>query len=215
MGDQLTVEQVLVILVVIKITTVLLDIRINAKRAGVHLLHAQIIGLELAVDLTLLSTISTCDPGALDILAANNMVPVRAGTAGMLLGQREHGSVVHRVGEVVRHFLPQLASLTGKGIEVVLELLERLRENVRTMLEGIRALLDDVLQLVLVDAHDLLERGGCRRGSSHQHGGGKKSHDGWFTQSNDDSDGNGSLLMGSGYLGSGRQLLSVTAHAGN
>lgn len=174
----LTIKQMLVVFVIIQITTVLLDVRVYAKGAGVDLLDAEVVSFQLSIDLTLLGTIGTRNPHALDLRTADDVVPVRVRTTGVLLGQREHGRVIHGMREVVRDFLPISPSLVRESLQVVLKLLERLGEDVRALLEGVVALLDDVLQLLPVNPHNLLQRRSSRRGRSHQQSGWQNSHDG-------------------------------------
>lgn len=154
----------LVVFVIVKITTVLLDVGIDTEGAGIHFLDAEIIRLQLAVNLPLLGAIGTSDPNALYFLATNDMIPVRIRATAVLLGQREHGGLLHAVGEVVGDFLPELTGLAGKSLELVLEVLQRLREelgalleSVMALLEEIRALLGPVVQLLILSADDLLE----------------------------------------------------------
>lgn len=66
----------LVVIIIVKVTTVLLDIRVNTKGARVDLLHAEIISLQLAINLTLLSAIGTGNPNTLNFLASDNVIPV-------------------------------------------------------------------------------------------------------------------------------------------
>jgi hypothetical protein len=124
---KLTVEQVLVLFVVIQITTVLLDTRVNAKSTGVNLLNAEVIGIQFAINLTLLGTIGTRDPEALDIGATDVMVPVGGRTAGVLLGQAHHGTA-GGLREVVGDVFPHLASFAREGLEVFRKVLQGLGE---------------------------------------------------------------------------------------
>lgn len=175
----------LIILVIIKITAVLLDVGVDVEGARVHLLDTEIVRLQLTIDLTLLGAVATSDPNALHVLTTNDMIPVRIRATVVLLGQREHGSLLHAVGEVMGDLLPKLAGLAREGLEMILEVLQRLREVFGALLEGIlalleevRALLGPVFQLVILSADDLLEGRGGRGSGSHQQCGGKNSHTG-------------------------------------
>lgn len=80
----LTVEQVLVLLLVIEITAVLLHL-INTEDARVDLLDPQVVVLELAVDVALLLAIYVLDPHALNISALDYMVPLAVVLPGVWL----------------------------------------------------------------------------------------------------------------------------------
>lgn len=175
----------LVVLVIVKITTVLLDVGIDTEDAGIHLLHAEIISLELTINLPLLGAASTSDPNTLHLLATDNMVPVRVRATVVLLGQREHGGLLHAVGEVVGDLLPKLTGLARECLELILKILQGLGEELGALLESIVALLEEVrtllgpvVHLLILRADDLLEGRGGRRSGSHQQCGGNNSHSG-------------------------------------
>ncbi len=87
---KLTVEQMLVLLIVIQVSAVLLDV-VNAKHAGVNLLRPQAVVLQLAVDLSLLLTVGVLNPDALDVSTLDDMIPLAVMLAGMWLGLCEEG----------------------------------------------------------------------------------------------------------------------------
>lgn len=113
----------LVILIVIQVTGVLLDTRINTQRAGIGLLDSQVIGFKLAIKLTLLLPIGTFNPNALDVGATNDVVPVRVGTTVVLLRHREDGVMTHALGEAARDIIPEVTSFVGQRLELLLEVL--------------------------------------------------------------------------------------------
>jgi hypothetical protein len=84
---QLTVEEVLVFLLIVKITTVLLDL-VNAELCRVDLLGTEIEVVEFSANLTMLLAI-LLDPEGLDISTLDDVIPVGIGpTVGLLgLGQ--------------------------------------------------------------------------------------------------------------------------------
>ena len=150
----------LVVLIVIQVTGVLLDTRINTQRAGIGLLDSQVICFKLAINLTLLLSIGTINPDALDIRATNDVVPVRVGTTVVLLRQREDGVMAHVLGEAARDIIPEVASFIRQRLELLLEVLERLGEAVGSLLGR---------------GEDLLE-GRSRSGRPNQHCSWQKSH---------------------------------------
>ena len=121
----LTVEQVLVLLIVIKVSAVLLDL-VDTQHAGVNLLGSQAVVLELAVDLALLHTIFVLDPDALDVGALDNVVPLAVRLAGVRLGLGEEGGLLKALGVHHGDLVPDGAGLAGKRLEALLEVVQRL-----------------------------------------------------------------------------------------
>ena len=121
-GEQsrLTVEQMLVVLVIVEVATVLLDL-VDTEVAGVDLLGSQAVVVELAVDLSLLLALSILDPDALDIGTTHDVVPLVVVLARVRLGQREEAGLVHCFGEHEGDLIPDLASLAGQGLERLLQ----------------------------------------------------------------------------------------------
>lgn len=150
----------LIVLIVIQVTGVLLDTRINTQRAGIGLLDSQVIGFKLAINLTLLLSIGTFNPNALHIRATNDVVPVRVGTTVVLLRQGEEGVMAHGFREAARHLIPEVTSFIRQRLELLLEVLERLGEAVGSLLGR---------------GEDLLE-GRSRSGRPNQHRSWEKSH---------------------------------------
>jgi hypothetical protein len=152
----------LVILVIIQITSVLLHTRIDTESTRIGLLDSQIIGLQLAIDLSLLLAASSSDPDTLDISTTDDVVPVGVRTTGVLLRQREDRVMIHAVGEVASNLIPQMTSLTRQGLELLLEVMKRLGQCVGTLLG---------------QSEDLLEGRSSRSGRSDQQRSWQNSHD--------------------------------------
>ena len=142
----LTVEEVLVLLLIVKVTRVLLDL-VNAKDTWVDMLRTQAVVLELAVDLALLLAVLVLNPDALNVGALDNVVPLRVVLASVWLGVREEGGLLHLLREHHGDLIPDGACLTGERLEVLLEVLERLgpRAGVEA-LEGLRCFEDLLLR---------------------------------------------------------------------
>jgi hypothetical protein len=119
----LTVEEVLVFLVVVKVTRVLLDL-IDAEHAGIDLLGPQAVLLELTVDLTLLLAVLVLDPDALDVGALDDVVPLAVLLARVRLGLREEGGLLKALGEHHGDLVPDGASFAGERLEALLKVLE-------------------------------------------------------------------------------------------
>jgi hypothetical protein len=66
----------LIILVVVKVPTVLLDIGVDSKRAGVNSLDTKVKGFEPTTDFTFLLAIAVLNPDFLDIGTTNDVIPV-------------------------------------------------------------------------------------------------------------------------------------------
>jgi hypothetical protein len=81
---ELTVEKMLVFLLIVKVTTVLLDL-VNTKLGGIDLLGAEVVVLELAANLAVLLAI-LLDPEGLNVGTLDDVVPVSVGSAVDLLG---------------------------------------------------------------------------------------------------------------------------------
>jgi hypothetical protein len=125
----LTVEQVLVLLVVIKVTAVLLDL-VNAQYAGVDLLHPKVELLQLSVNLTLLLALRVLDPDVLDVGTLDNVVPLAVMLARVWLRCREEGGLVEALRKHHGHLVPCGACLASERLEALLEVVERLRPRI-------------------------------------------------------------------------------------
>lgn len=127
-GEQspLTVEQMLVVLVVIEVATVLLDL-VNTEVTGIDLLGSQAVVLELAIDVSFLLTLGVFNPDALDVSTLHDVVPFVVMLARVRLGQREEAGLVHCLGEHKGDLIPDLASLASQGLEGLLQVVQRLR----------------------------------------------------------------------------------------
>ena len=121
----LTVEEVLVLLVVVEVTAVLLDL-VDAQDRRVNLLGAKVERLEVAVDITLLLTLAVGDPDVLDRLAGCPEVPLRVGLPLVSLGQAEVSGLAHLLREHHGDLVPDGASVFGEMLEIMLEVLQRL-----------------------------------------------------------------------------------------
>ena len=141
----LTVEEMLVLLVVIKVTAVLLDL-VDAEDAGVDVLCTQAVVLKLAVDLTLLLAVGVLDPDALDVSALDDVIPLGVVLASVRLGVGEEGGLVHLLRVHHGDLIPDGAGLASEGLEALLEIVQRLcpRAGVKT-LERFRSLEDLLL----------------------------------------------------------------------
>jgi hypothetical protein len=159
---ELTVKQMLVILVIVKITSVLLDTRIDTESTRIGLLDSQIIGLQLAINLPLLLAAGSSDPDALDISTTDDVVPVGVRTTGVLLRQREDRVMIHAVGEVASNLIPQMTSLIRQRLKLLLEVMKRLGQRISTLLG---------------QSEDLLEGRSNRSGRSDQQRSWQNSHD--------------------------------------
>lgn len=119
----------LVILVVVEITTVLLDTRINTKLAGIHFLNPQIVCLQLAINLAMLLAISSIDPNTLDVASAHDMIPMRVRSTGVFLGGGEEAEVLDGLGEVARKVVPELLGLVAHGLQALFQSMEGFGED--------------------------------------------------------------------------------------
>ena len=157
----------LVVLLVIKITTVLLDL-VDAELGRIDRLDAQVEVIELAANFAMLFAVGSLDPQLLDIGALDDVIPVLAALSS--LGLAEPGGLIEGIlGNKKLDFIPKGLRLVIHAIEGLLEALEGgVRERVGDGLDGVMGLVEvigkDLLGLVL-------ERS-CRhgRGSPEEHG---------------------------------------------
>jgi len=169
----LTVEQMLVLLVVVKVAAVLLDL-VHAEHAGVDLLDAQVELLELAVDLALLLAVGVLDPDALHVGALDDVVPLAVVLAHVWLGAGEEGRFFETLREHQGDLVPGGAGLAGERLEALLEVLQRLVP--RILLELAEAV-GEFEHLLLA----LLRRDGCGGGADEQRRG-SDLHGGWLCE---------------------------------
>jgi hypothetical protein len=113
----------LVLLLVVKITTVLLGI-IDTELSRVDLLGTQVVVVKLAADLAVRLAVLV-DPDRLDVGTLDDVIPVAIGPALVTLGHGSNGLLLEGldgIGDECRDFVPN-----GLGIrsELAKELLER------------------------------------------------------------------------------------------
>src|SRR5690242_439322 len=118
----LTVEEVLVLLIIIEVTAVLLDL-VDAKNARVDMLRTQTVVLKLAVDLALLLAVLVLDPDALNVGTLDNVVPLGVVLASVRLRIGEEGGLLHLFWEHHSDLIPDGACLAGERFEVLLKVL--------------------------------------------------------------------------------------------
>src|SRR4051812_47695121 len=101
----------LVVGLVVQIAAVLLD-GVDAELGGIDRLHAEVVILETAIDLTVAVAAGAAYPQVLQVLALNDMIPVVATTVGLRLA--EPGGVVEgALGDEQLDLIPQ-----GLGLSV-------------------------------------------------------------------------------------------------
>jgi len=140
----LTVEQVLVLLVVVKVAAVLLDL-VDAENAGVDLLDPQVELLELAIDLALLLALGVLNPDTLDVGALDDVVPLAVVLAGVGLGCREESGFVEALRVHGCHLVPCRFGLASERLEALLKVVERLGPQVFLELAEGAGELEDLL----------------------------------------------------------------------
>jgi hypothetical protein len=111
-----TVEQVLILLVVIQITGILLD-SVDSEHAWVDLLGPQAVRGQVAVNLAMLVAVSALNPHALDVSAASNGIPLVVGLLAVWLWHAEEVGSVKSIGEHHRDVVPDLTSFLRQAIE--------------------------------------------------------------------------------------------------
>jgi hypothetical protein len=123
-GAAHTVEQMLIFLLVIKVSRVLLDL-VHTECAGIYGFGPKIVVLELAINLPFLFALGVGGPNVLDVLATHDMVPLMVGPARMGLGLREEVCLVKGLWKHHGDFIPDLPSFRGEPAESFLQVLER------------------------------------------------------------------------------------------
>ena len=150
---QLTVEQMLVLLLVIKVTRVLLD-SVDAEDRGVNLLGTKVIVFETTANLTMLLTIGILDPDALNIFALYDVIPLVVRTAVSLLGLVARSNLLleglNSIGDEKSHLIPDSLGLIGELAE---EFLQRLGPMLKAR-GNVRSNIDD--RLLQITAKNLL-----------------------------------------------------------
>lgn len=157
----------LIVGLVIEITAVLLDL-VDAELGRIDRLDAQVVGIELAANFTVLLAVGALHPKVLDIGALDDVVPVL--TALSSLGLAEPSRLVKGVlGNEKLDLVPKGLCLIVHTIEGLLEALKSaVRERVGDRLDGVMGLLEIVSQDML---GLVLERSSRRgRGSAEEHG---------------------------------------------
>lgn len=150
-GTRLTVEQVLIILVVVKITAILLDL-VDAELGWVHGFGPQVVGLEVTTNLTVAVAIGILHPRTLDISTLDDVVPSVVRFAVVLLGAGEVGGLLSEVGDQKRDLVPQGLGLCGHAAEDILEVLQRLGPRLGDWLgrvEAVSEFTENLLSLLL------------------------------------------------------------------
>jgi hypothetical protein len=107
-----TVEQVLVLLFVIKIARVLLY-GIDSECTWVHFLRPQTVVLEMTIDIPLLFALGIGDPNTLNVGTLDDMIPFMVWFPSVRLGCGEEGRSIERVREHQRDVVPRLLGLCG------------------------------------------------------------------------------------------------------
>ena len=137
-----TIEQMLVVGCIVKITAVLLDMRIDAQRAWVNLLGAQCKVFQLPFNLSFLLAVGILNPDILNIGALGDVMPVGVRSASMLLGGREEAGPFHLMREHLSDLIPDRASLSSQRPEGILETVQGLCPNFRGLLWWLKDMLE-------------------------------------------------------------------------
>lgn len=119
---QLTVEEMLVLLVIVKVTAVLLDL-INTELLGVDLLGSELEVVKLAANLSVTLAIGL-SPEGLDIGTLDDVIPVAIGLSGNLLGlgrERVLLEGLDSIGDEHGDFIPDSLGLGGDLAKDLLE----------------------------------------------------------------------------------------------
>jgi len=135
-----TIEEMLVCLIVVEVSTVLLDL-VNIERCRVNLLCTETVVLELAINLTLFLSLSVGGPDTLNVGTLHDVVPFTVMLADVGLWKGEQVCVIHSFGEHECDLIPDLASLSGERLESVLEVLDGVAPCLRNLLRGLQDLL--------------------------------------------------------------------------
>lgn len=168
MVRKLTVEQVLVLLVVVEVSAELLHL-IDTELCGIDLLGSQAVVGQLAAHQTAgLSSLVVLNPHLLEVSTLDNMVPFAIGLAVVLLGRDALGLLHERLHGI----RGQQRDLFPDGLGIGSELAKRLLEGRGQRLK-VAAELDSRLGV----AEDLLVlEGHGRRGSAQHEGGSRQPH---------------------------------------
>lgn len=152
-GRRPTVEQVLIISLVIQVATVLLD-GIHAKLRRVDGLGAQVVGLEVAADDAMALLVgSGLGPLALDGGTLGDKVPLGVGPPGVLLWLGQGRQRVEGVGGEQSNLVPESLGFVGHGAKgglVVLDLIGPGRGGVGSdLLDPVGGTAKDLLRILL------------------------------------------------------------------
>lgn len=148
-GEELTVEQVLVVSFIIQITTVLLD-SVDAKLGRVNSLCAQVVGLQIATDHAAALLVGRgLGPERLDVSTGSDVIPLRVRPPDMLCGLDEGRDGIESAGgehfDLVKESLGVGGHLAKSGL-VLLDLVG----------PGCSSLVNDMADLIGSTAQDLL-----------------------------------------------------------
>lgn len=158
----LTVEEMLVVLLIIEVSAVLLDL-VDAESGGVDLLGAEVEVLEVTANLAVLLAI-LLNPHALDIGALDDVVPLLIGLAVVRFGLGGLGGLLERLdglGGEESDLVPDGLGLGSHLAELVLESREPV---LASGLDGVKG--------AVLAAEDLLVQGEGGGGRAEDEGGG-------------------------------------------
>jgi hypothetical protein len=115
----LTIEEVLVVGLVVQIPAVLLD-GVDAELGRVNRLDAEIEVIQASINLAVVVAAGVLHPQLLHLLAFDDMIPVVAATVGLRLGEPS-GVVEGPLGDEQPDFVPQSLGLRVHALEGLLE----------------------------------------------------------------------------------------------
>ena len=131
----------LVILFVVQVARVLLNL-VHAQALWVDLLGAEVECLEVTVELTLLLTVLVGDPDVLGRLTRGDVVPLGVMLTRVLLRRGDEVGVVHGLREHKCDLVPSLTCFLGQVLQLMLEVLQRLRPCRRLLTSGLEDVVD-------------------------------------------------------------------------
>lgn len=127
----------LVLVIVIQIPAELLNTGVNAQHTWIHAPNSQVKSLKATIDLALLLAVGILNPKGLDIGSPNDIVPIGVWTTSVLLGKGVKRDVIQGVRKQVRDFFEELLGVFLEGLEMFLQVLERLRGGIGDLLRDI------------------------------------------------------------------------------
>lgn len=131
----------LIVLVVVKVATKLLDIGIDAQLAGVDFLDSQIICLQFAIDVSLFLACVILNPNALHVRSSDNVVPLMIASSRMWLRRGEKAGFGHFLRKNHCNFIPHSSRFGSESGEHMFEGVKRFSPGFRSM----KRLLKDLL----------------------------------------------------------------------